>query len=152
MNHHIRLGAYATGGGCDIVEVAEVFVARFVLFVPVRAAARIRGISCVFAAPGGIVVCAPIAPYEVMRAEMRDLLEAVGRFVLVHISTPLEVCEARDRKGLYARARAGEIPQFIVISDPYEEPTDADLVTDAGIVSPSDAVDQIVAVLTRGSG
>ena len=98
---------------------------------------------------GGIAVCAPIAPYAEMRAEMRERAEKVGRFMLVHVSTPLEVCEARDRKGLYAKARAGEIPQFTGISDPYEVPTDADLAVDASVVSPEDAVDQIVAALPR---
>ena len=61
---------------------------------------------------------------------MREMAENVGRFVLVHVATPLEVCEARDRKGLYAKARAGEIKEFTGISDPYEQPTDADLVLD----------------------
>lgn len=108
---------------------------------------RIGWVAALIAKHGGIAVCAPIAPYEEMRAEMRERAERVGRFVLVHISTPLEVCEARDRKGLYAKARAGEIPQFTGISDPYEEPTDADLAIDASVVSPEDAVDQIVATL-----
>ena len=108
---------------------------------------RIGWVAALIAKHGGIAVCAPIAPYAEMRAEMRERAEKVGRFVLVHISTPLEVCEARDRKGLYAKARAGEIPQFTGISDPYEEPTDADLAIDASVVSPEDAVDRIVAAL-----
>ena len=106
---------------------------------------RIGWVASLIATHGGIAVCAPIAPYEIMRAEMRERVEKVGRFVLVQISTPLEVCEQRDRKGLYAKARAGEIPQFTGISDSYEEPTDADLVIDASVVSPDDAVDQIAA-------
>ncbi|MEO2131215.1 MAG: adenylyl-sulfate kinase [Microbacterium sp.] len=110
---------------------------------------RIGWVAALVAKHGGIAVCAPIAPYAEMRAEMRERAENVGRFMLVHISTPLEVCEARDRKGLYAKARAGEIPQFTGISDPYEEPTDADLAIDASVVSPEDAVDQIVATLPR---
>ncbi len=110
---------------------------------------RIGWVGALIAKHGGIAVCAPIAPYAEMRAEMRERAENVGRFMLVHISTPLEVCEARDRKGLYAKARAGEIPQFTGISDPYEAPTDADLAIDASVVSPEDAVDQIVAALPR---
>lgn len=110
---------------------------------------RIGWVAALIAKHGGIAVCAPIAPYTEMRAEMRERAENVGRFMLVHISTPLEVCEARDRKGLYAKARAGEIPQFTGISDPYEAPTDADLAIDASVVSPDDAVDQIVAALPR---
>lgn len=108
---------------------------------------RIGWVASLVAKHGGIAVCAPIAPYAEMRAEMRERAESVGRFVLVHVSTPLEVCEARDRKGLYAKARAGEIPQFTGISDPYEEPTDADVVIDASVVSPEDAVDQIIDAL-----
>jgi len=71
-------------------------------------------------------------------------------FVLVHVATPLEVCEARDRKGLYAKARAGVIGSFTGISDPYEEPMDADLVLDTSAVSRREAVDAVLALLTRG--
>ena len=79
---------------------------------------------------GGLAVCAPIAPYAATRAAVRAEAEAVGDFFLVHVATPLEVCEQRDRKGLYAKARAGLIPHFTGISDPYEEPNDAELVVD----------------------
>ena len=89
---------------------------------------RIGWVAAQLAAHGGIAVCAPIAPYASMRAEMRAMAEDHGRFVLVHVATPLEVCEARDRKGLYAKARAGEIKEFTGISDPYDEPADADIV------------------------
>ena len=105
---------------------------------------RIGWVAALIAKHGGIAVCAPIAPYAEMRAEMRERAESVGRFVLVHVSTPLEVC---DVKGLYAKARAGEIPQFTGISDPYEAPADADLSIDASVVSPEDAVDQIINAL-----
>src|SRR5215207_8255204 len=76
---------------------------------------------------GGTVVVAAIAPYEAAREEARTLVEKHGLFVLVHLSTPLEVVEQRDLKGLYARARAGEIPQFTGITDPYEAPARAEL-------------------------
>jgi sulfate adenylyltransferase len=79
---------------------------------------------------GGVAVCAPIAPFAAARARARAAVEEVGDFVLVHVATPLAECERRDRKGLYARARAGEIPDFVGISTPYEPPTDADLVLD----------------------
>ena len=69
---------------------------------------------------GGIVVCALISPYRSMRAEVRAELR--NRFVEVFVDTPLEVCEKRDVKGLYKKARAGEIPLFTGISDPYEPP------------------------------
>ena len=110
---------------------------------------RIGWVASLVASHGAIAVCAPIAPYAEMRAEMRERAEAVGRFLLVHVSTPLEVCEARDRKGLYARARRGEIPNFTGISDPYEAPTDADVTIDASTTAPADAVQRIVEVLQR---
>jgi sulfate adenylyltransferase len=78
------------------------------------------------------------------------MVAETGDFVLVHVSTPLEVCEARDRKGLYAQARAGVIGSFTGISDPYEEPDDADLVIDTSVVSRHDAVAAVLAHLTRG--
>jgi sulfate adenylyltransferase len=85
---------------------------------------------------GGIAICAPIAPYDSIRREIRELISSHGGFLLVYISTPLEVCEQRDRKGLYAKARAGMIPEFTGISDPYEAPIDAELVlntTESGV-------------------
>jgi sulfate adenylyltransferase len=68
----------------------------------------------------------------------------------VHVSTPLEVCEARDRKGLYAKARAGLISNFTGISDPYEEPRDADLELDTATMSRTDAVDAVLELLVAG--
>jgi sulfate adenylyltransferase len=99
---------------------------------------------------GGIAVCAPIAPYADTRAEVRRMVSEAGDFVLVHVATPLEVCEARDRKGLYAAARAGRIPEFTGVSDPYEEPTDADLVLDTSAVTEEQAVRQVFDHLVRG--
>jgi sulfate adenylyltransferase len=93
---------------------------------------------------GGIAVCAPIAPYAHTRQEVRDLVEPGGGFVLVHVATPVEVCEQRDRKGLYAKARAGIIKEFTGISDPYEEPTDAEITIDTTACSPEEAADQVV--------
>ncbi len=111
---------------------------------------RIGWVAALVARHGGIAICAPIAPYATMRAEMRALAEREGRFVLVHVSTPLEVCERRDRKGLYAKARRGEIAQFTGISDPYDEPTDADVVVDTSELDPEAAVDRILVFLERG--
>ena len=110
---------------------------------------RIGWVAALIAKHGGIAVCAPIAPYVVMRAEMRARAESVGRFLLVHVATPLAVCEARDRKGLYAKARRGEIPNFTGISDPYEEPDDADVIIDGSIVASDAAVQRIVAALAE---
>lgn len=93
---------------------------------------------------GGIAICAPIAPYRSVRQEVRDVIEPLGGFQMVWTSTPLEVCEARDRKGLYAKARAGIIEAFTGISDPYEEPEDAEVVIDTTDVSPEQAAQQII--------
>ena len=112
--------------------------------------ARIGYVAAEVARHGGIAICAPIAPYAAARAGVRQMVSEVGDFVLVHVSTPLEVCEARDRKGLYAQARAGIIGSFTGISDPYEEPDDADLVIDTSAVSRHDAVAAVLAYLTRG--
>ncbi|MEO9080728.1 adenylyl-sulfate kinase [Lapillicoccus sp.] len=91
---------------------------------------RIGYVAAEIAHHHGMAVCAPIAPFAATRQAVREMVEQFGDFVLVHISTPLEECERRDRKGLYARARAGEIPEFTGISSPYESPTDADLTID----------------------
>jgi sulfate adenylyltransferase len=89
---------------------------------------------------GGTVVVAAIAPYEAAREQARQLVEKHGRFLLVHLSTPLEVCEQRDVKGLYARARAGEIPAFTGVSDPYELPERPDLVIDTSVTPLAESV------------
>ena len=93
---------------------------------------------------GGIAICAPIAPYTATRREVRDLIEPHGGFIEIFVSTPLEVCEQRDRKGLYKKARAGEIKEFTGISDPYEEPEHPDLVLDTSEIQPDKAVQQIL--------
>ena len=112
--------------------------------------ARIGYVATEVARHGGIAICAPIAPYAAARAAVRSTVREAGDFVLIHVSTPLSVCEARDRKGLYAKARAGLIGSFTGISDPYEEPADADLVLDTSVVSRRDAVAAVLALLTRG--
>ena len=78
------------------------------------------------------------------------MVSEVGDFFLVYVATPVEVCEARDRKGLYAKARAGVISQFTGVSDPYEEPTDAELVIDTSAVSRQEAVAAVLKLLTSG--
>src|SRR5829696_4335822 len=112
---------------------------------------RIGWIAAEVGRHGGIAVCAPIAPYAATRAAVRRDVEAAGGdFVLVHVATPLEVCERRDPKGLYAKARAGLVPHFTGVSDAYEEPVDADLVLDTSRLTTADAVQRIVALLTDG--
>ncbi|MET9336754.1 adenylyl-sulfate kinase [Nonomuraea sp. NPDC003804] len=113
---------------------------------------RIGFVAAEAARHGGLAICAPIAPYAATREEVRALVESVGAdFLLVHVSTPLEECERRDRKGLYAKARAGEIPVFTGVSDPYEEPEDADLVIDTTHLSVGAAVSRVLDTL-RGGG
>ena len=72
------------------------------------------------------------------------MIEPIGGFMVVHIATPLEECEKRDRKGLYAKARAGIIKEFTGISDPYEEPEDAEIVIDTTEFTAEEAAEQIV--------
>jgi sulfate adenylyltransferase len=112
---------------------------------------RIGFVAAEVARHGGLAVCAPIAPYAATREEVRHMAEAVGAdFLLIHISTPLEECERRDRKGLYAKARAGVIPEFTGISDPYEEPDDADLTIDTTGIPVARAVDSVLSLLRSG--
>ncbi len=105
---------------------------------------RIGFVASEITKAGGIAVAAPIAPYSATRADVRAMVEQHGGFVLVHVATPLAECERRDRKGLYAKARAGEIPEFTGISDPYEEPTDAEVVVDTTDASVDQAVDVVL--------
>jgi sulfate adenylyltransferase len=92
--------------------------------------ARIGFVASEITKNNGIAICAPIAPYDAVRRQVRAMIEPFGGFVLVHVSTPVEVCEKRDRKGLYAKARAGIVKEFTGVSDPYEEPNDAGLTID----------------------
>jgi sulfate adenylyltransferase len=98
---------------------------------------------------GGIAICAPIAPYDTVRKHVRAMVEPFGGFVLVHVATPLATCEERDRKGLYAKARAGLLKEFTGISDPYEKPDDAEVVINTAELSPEEAAQQIVLHLER---
>ena len=111
---------------------------------------RIGWVAAEVARHGGLAVCAPIAPYAATRAAVRAEAEAVGDFFLVHVATPLEVCEQRDRKGLYAKARAGLIPHFTGISDPYEQPDDAELVVDTSTEPLEQALDRLLTALREG--
>ena len=93
---------------------------------------------------GGVAICAPIAPYAQARRAVREMIEAHGMFVEIYVSTPIAVCETRDRKGLYALARAGKIKEFTGISDPYEVPDDAEMSIDTSDVTPDEAVQRII--------
>jgi sulfate adenylyltransferase len=98
---------------------------------------------------GGIAICAPIAPYDATRKHVRQMVEPYGGFILVHIATSVEVCEQRDRKGLYAKARAGILKEFTGISDPYEAPADAEVTINTGDLSPEEAAQEIILHLER---
>ena len=92
----------------------------------------------------GAAICAPIAPYEESRNYVKDIISQHGEYILVHVSTSLEVCEKRDTKGLYKKAKEGIIKGLTGVDDPYEVPADADLVIDTDGISVSDAVDDII--------
>jgi sulfate adenylyltransferase len=112
--------------------------------------ARIGFVATEIARHGGIAICAPIAPYAQARRDVRRAVQDVGDFLLIYVATPAEVCEARDRKGLYAKARAGLIDHFTGVSDPYEEPDDADLVIDTSVLSRQEALAMVMHLLTTG--
>jgi sulfate adenylyltransferase len=112
--------------------------------------ARIGFVAAEVARHGGVAICAPIAPVAAARARVRDMVSEVGDFLLIYVATPVDVCEARDRKGLYANARAGLISQFTGVSDPYEEPHDADLVIDTSVMTRQQATEAVLGLLTSG--
>ena len=97
----------------------------------------------------GIAICAPIAPFDRVRQEVQQMISRVGGVVLVYVATPLSVCEARDRKGMYAKARAGLIKGFTGIDDPYEIPEDAQIVIDTTGLTPSQCVERILGYLEQ---
>ena len=92
---------------------------------------------------GGIAICAPIAPYDNVRKYNRELISKGGNYIEVHISTPIEMCEKRDVKGLYAKARQGIIKGFTGIDDPYEIPDNPELRIDTSNISQEEAVHQV---------
>nr|WP_300150190.1 adenylyl-sulfate kinase [Propionicimonas sp.] len=118
---------------------------------------RVSWVAALLAGHGGIAITALIAPFAAGRAEARRMAERRADFLEVWVSTPLEECERRDRKGLYAQARAGRIPDFTGIDSPYEQPRDADLVIDTTRTGVDEAVELVVAELEaraarRGQG
>ena len=109
---------------------------------------RIGWVAAEISRHGGVAICSPIAPFDETRRQVRAMVEeAGGAFVLVHVATPLEECERRDRKGLYAKARRGEIPEFTGISSPYEEPEDALVRVDTTGRTIEDALADVLAPL-----
>ena len=98
---------------------------------------------------GGIAICAPIAPYTATRRAVREMIEAFGAFIEVHVATTVEECERRDRKGLYKLAREGKIKEFTGISDPYETPTKAEIVVDTENVDVDHCAHQVILKLEQ---
>ncbi len=95
----------------------------------------------------GIAICAPIAPYESTRSEIRSTIESYGGFIEVHVSTPIETCEKRDRKGMYAKARAGLIKGFTGVDDPYEIPASPEVSINTTDITPNEAAQEILLFL-----
>jgi sulfate adenylyltransferase len=93
---------------------------------------------------GGVAICAPIAPYAETRRQVREEIEPLGGFLEIHVATGVEVCERRDRKGLYAQARAGIIKEFTGISDPYEAPVNPEVLIDTENCKPAEAAQKII--------
>ena len=111
---------------------------------------RIGWVAAEISRHGGVAICSPIAPFDATRQQVRRMVEeAGGAFLLVHVATPLAECERRDRKGLYAKARRGEIPEFTGISSPYEEPKDARLRIDTTGRSIEDCRDAVLEVVRQ---
>lgn len=97
----------------------------------------------------GIAICAPIAPYSEIRRQVREMIEENGAFIEIHVATPLEECEKRDRKGLYAKARKGIIKNFTGISDPYDVPENPEIKIDTSNSTPSECAQDIMLYLFK---
>ena len=110
---------------------------------------RIGFVASEIAKNAGVAICAPIAPYASTRRAVREMIEAYGAMIEIHVATPLEVCEARDRKGLYAKARRGLVPGFTGISDPYEAPERPEIRIDTSALTPAQAAEDIYLYLLR---
>lgn len=110
---------------------------------------RIGFVASEITRAGGVALCAPIAPYEATRQQVRRMIEPHGGFFLVHVATPIEVCESRDTKGLYAKARAGLIESFTGVSDPYEVPAAPSLTLHTEGRTPDESADEVVSALER---
>lgn len=98
---------------------------------------------------GGIAICALIAPYAADRAEMRDQVSRFSNFIEIYLSTPLAVCEQRDPKGLYARARAGQLLHMTGVDDPYEPPRTPEVELNTAELSVDQTVDAVTDYLVR---
>jgi bifunctional enzyme CysN/CysC len=107
---------------------------------------RVGEVARLFVDAGVIVLCSFISPFRAEREAVRSLLDT-GEFIEIHVTAPLEVCEARDPKGLYAKCRAGQLPNFTGIDSPYEAPENADLVLDTTTAPATELAHRIVSLL-----
>ena len=105
---------------------------------------RVRLIASDITKEGGIVICSFIAPYQISRQANRDEISKFGGYIEIYLSTPLEICEQRDVKGLYAKARKGLINSFTGISDPYEVPKEPEITIDTSETNPKEVVQKIL--------
>ena len=115
---------------------------------------RIGAVTELFASAGLITLSAFVSPYRKDRARVRNLIESVGQsgdFIEVFVDTPLDVCEKRDPKGLYKKARAGEIPNFTGISDPYEAPESPEIHLRPGDKTPEHLAQEIIDYLKHNN-
>ena len=111
---------------------------------------RIGWVAAEISRHGGLAVCSPIAPFDATRTQVRQMVaDAGGAFFLVHVATPLEECERRDRKGLYAKARRGELKNFTGIDSPYEVPLQAEVHLQTVGTSPQALVDELAKVVAE---
>jgi len=111
---------------------------------------RIGAVAEIFAQAGAIALTAFISPYRIDRDRVRNTLKQ-GEFIEVFVDTPIDICEQRDPKGLYKKARAGEIKGFTGIDDPYEAPVDPELVLLAGEKTPDTLADEVIAYLKNNN-
>ena len=109
---------------------------------------RIGEVGKLFVDCGAVTLTSFVSPYRADRDAVRDLMED-GEFLEVFVDTPVEICEQRDPKGLYAKARAGEIPNFTGISDPYESPENPELVIETASSTPEEAANAIIDMLQK---
>ena len=109
---------------------------------------RIGEVGKLFVDCGAVALTSFVSPYRADRDAVRDLMED-GEFLEVFVDTPVEICEQRDPKGLYAKARAGEIPNFTGISDPYESPENPELVIKTASSTPEEAANAIINMLQK---
>ena len=146
--HELGIHAYALDG--DILRAGLCKDLRFTAEDRVENVRRAGAVAGLMVDAGLVVSCAFISPYRLGRDAVREALPE-GRFIECHVQCPLEVCEDRDPKGLYERARAGDIPRFTGVSAPYEEPADPELVLDTSApgTSPEDCAERIIALLVE---